>query len=114
MSTTWKVAIVIVGLAIAASVAYLGWTIGRITTQALPELPSIERAKTYVALGFSAIVALAFLFSLFAMFFLRLKNPTADISVWLNIALTCLGYIVGILAGLFGLPAPAGTTPGSN
>jgi uncharacterized membrane protein YqaE (UPF0057 family) len=73
----------------------------------------MERVRTYVALVFSGIVALAFLFSLFAMFYLRLKTPGSDISTWLNICLTCLGYIVGILAGLFGIAPPTQPGPGA-
>jgi hypothetical protein len=49
---------------------------------------------------------LAFAFSLFAMFYLRLKNPQAHIAVWFEISLASLGYIVGMLAGLFGIPLP--------
>ena len=107
MSTTWKVLFLVVGLAIAAALVYLGWTISHTVTPALASLSAMEKVKTYVALGFSGIVAFAFLFCLFAMFYLRLKSPQADIGIWLNIGLTCLGYIVGILAGLFGIAPPA-------
>jgi hypothetical protein len=55
---------------------------------------------------FSTVVALAFAFSLFAMFYLPLKNPQAHIAVWFEISLASLGYIVGMLAGLFGIPLP--------
>jgi hypothetical protein len=65
----------------------------------------------FLAAGFSVVVALAFAFSLFSMFYLRLKNPQADIGVWLNISLACLGYIIGILAGLFGVAPPVQSGP---
>ncbi len=66
----------------------------------------MDKVREFVAFGFSAVVALALAFSLFAMFYLRFKNPQADIAVWSDISLACLGYIVGILAGLFGVPPP--------
>jgi len=66
----------------------------------------MDKVREFVAIAFSAVVALALAFSLFSMFYLRLKNPQADIAMWLDISLACLGYIVGILAGLFGVPPP--------
>ncbi len=69
----------------------------------------MKRVRACVAVVFSVVVALTLLFSLFSMFYLRLKNQQADIAVWLNISLTCLGYIVGVLAGLVGVPFPRRT-----
>jgi len=70
-------------------------------------LSSIERARVYIVLGFSSLVGMAFLVSLGSMVYFRLKDPKADISLWVNVFLTCLGYVVGILTGLLGIPAPA-------
>ncbi len=106
MSTTWKILFLVVGIALVLALVYLAWTVAGTVVPVAGALPSMERVRIYVALIFSAIVAVAFLFSLFAMFYLRLKNPQADVSTWLNICLTCLGYIVGILAGLFGIAPP--------
>jgi hypothetical protein len=92
---------------------YVGWSVtGNVLT--FNVLSSMEKVRTYVALGFSGIIALAFMFSLFAMFYLKLRNPQSDISTWFNISLACLGYIVGILAGLFGIAPPTQVGPGGQ
>ena len=70
------------------------------TITKIPELPSMEQIKAYIILAFTALVAIAFLVSLIAMIFHK------NTSLWLNIFLTCLGYIVGILTGLLGVPLP--------
>ncbi|MBI2957103.1 MAG: hypothetical protein HYY26_07320 [Acidobacteria bacterium] len=113
MTTFWKVAFLLVGLALVAAILVLAWTVTGTVVPSVHTLPPMEKVKTYVALIFSGLVALAFVFSMFAMFYLKLKNPEADVSNWLTIFLTCLGYIVGILAGLFGIALPAqAITPG--
>ena len=65
--------------------------------------------RVYIVAGFSALVGIAFLGSLGAMAYFRHRDSNADISTWVNVFLTCLGYIVGILTGLLGLPIPTGT-----
>ena len=41
----------------------------------------------------------------------KVKDSTNDIGLWMNVFLTCLGYIVGILTGLLGLRAPNPPAP---
>ena len=79
-------------------------------------LPPLDRVKAYIVAGFSTLVGIAFLVSLGSMVYFRVKETQADIGLWMNVFLTCLGYIVGILTGLLGIPTPnppgpAGTTP---
>jgi len=64
----------------------------------IPELPSMEQIKAYILLVFTALVAVAFLVSLVTLIFSK------NTSVWLNIFLSCLGYIVGIMTALLGIP----------
>lgn len=47
------------------------------------------------------------------MVYFRVKEPQADISLWVNVFLTCLGYIVEILTGLLGIPTPNPPGPGA-
>lgn len=65
-------------------------------------LTTMDKVRGYVVLGFSVCVGVAFLVSLACM----ILFPASD--VWGNVFLTCLGYIVGILTGLLGLP-PVGS-----
>ena len=67
-------------------------------------LPLIETIKAYIVAAFSTLVGIAFLASLGSMIYLKVKEPTPDIGLWVNVFLTCLGYIVGILTGLLGVP----------
>lgn len=88
--------------------------------RAIPTMPPMDRVKAYIVLGFSILVGLAFLVSLGMLVYLKVKTPGADISLFVNVFLTCLGYIVGILTGLLGIPQPTRTpgpgpaTPGPN
>ena len=70
-------------------------------------LPTIERVKAYIVAGFSILAGIAFLVSLGSMVYFKAKDSQTDIGLWVNVFLTCLGYIVGILTGLLGLPAPS-------
>lgn len=72
----------------------------------LRALPLMDRVRAYIVGSFSALVGLAFVVSLGSMVYFKVKMPEADIGLWLNVFLTCLGYIVGILTGLLGIPAP--------
>jgi hypothetical protein len=81
------------------------------TLNEIQHLPSMEQTKIYIVLGFSCLVAIAFLASLVAMIYFRIKDKTADIGMWLNVFLTCLGYVIGILTGLLGIPIPAHAGP---
>jgi len=79
--------------------------------QQVATLPPLDKVKAYIVAAFSALVAIAFLASLGSMIYFRLKEPGADIALWVNVFLTCLGYIVGILTGLLGIPTPAPPQP---
>ena len=70
-------------------------------------LPLIDKIKAYIVAAFSVLVGIAFLASLGSMIYFKVKEPSADIGLWVNVFLTCLGYIVGILTGLLGIPTPA-------
>ena len=67
---------------------------------------TLDRVKVFIVLGFSILVGVAFLTSLGSMIYFRVADSKADIGLWVNIFLTCLGYIVGILTGLLGIPGP--------
>ena len=82
------------------------------TITRLPDLPPADQIRSYIILGFSALMAIAFLVSLVAMIIFKLRDGDADIAIWVNVFLTCLGYVVGILSGLLGLPVP--TPPGGG
>lgn len=71
-------------------------------------LPSMDQVKVVLVLLFSGLVSLAFIISLIGMIILKIKND--DITIWLNIFLTCLGFVSGILTSLLGIsiPTPAG------
>lgn len=69
-------------------------------------LPLMEKIRAYIVILFSMLVGIAFVTSLGSMVYFRLVAPDSDIGLWLNVFLTCLGYIVGILTGLLGIPAP--------
>lgn len=74
----------------------------------LNALTSTEKVRAYIVLGFSVLVGIAFLVSLACMVIF----PSS--AIWGNVFLTCLGYIVGILTGLLGLPTvnpPAASPP---
>jgi uncharacterized membrane protein YfcA len=66
----------------------------------------MDQVKIIIILVFSCLVGIAFLVSLLAMVWFRLRDKAADIGPWLNLFLTCLGYIIGILTGLLGIPVP--------
>lgn len=74
--------------------------------QQMQTLPLMDRVRAYIVIVFSTLVGIAFLVSLGSMVYFRFADSTADIGLWLNVFLTCLGYIVGILTGLLGIPAP--------
>ena len=77
----------------------------------ITKLPLIDRIKAYIIGAFSALVAIAFLATLGSMIYFKVKDPSSDIELWLNVFLTCLGYIVGILTGLLGIPTPSQPAP---
>ncbi len=79
----------------------------------IPALSSMDKVKIYIVLAFSSLVGIAFLVSLGCMVYFRAKEPNADISLWVNVFLTCLGYTVGILTGLLGIPTPGPPAPGA-
>jgi uncharacterized membrane protein YqaE (UPF0057 family) len=73
----------------------------------LDTLPTIDQVKTIIVLVFSGLVGIAFIVALGCMvYFLHRKMDTG---IWQNVFLTCLGYIVGILTGLLGVPVPTPT-----
>ncbi len=78
----------------------------------ITKLPLIDRIKAYIVGAFSVLVGIAFLATLGSMIYFKAKDPNADIGLWLNVFLTCLGYIVGILTGLLGIPTPSQPAPG--
>jgi hypothetical protein len=61
------------------------------------------RLRTLIAMGFAVVVGLVCPVSFGALVLIKVMNPEADVGVFLNIFLTSLGYIVGILTGLLGL-----------
>ena len=67
---------------------------------------TLDRVKVLIVLAFSILVGVAFLVSLGSMVYFRVADSKADIGLWVNVFLTCLGYIVGILTGLLGIPPP--------
>lgn len=79
--------------------------------QAITKLPMMDRIRAYIVVAFSGLVGIAFLASLGSMIYFKFKQPDADIGLWLNVFLTCLGYIVGILTGLLGIPTPSPPKP---
>ncbi len=79
--------------------------------QTISTLSLMDRIRAYIVMTFSGLVAIAFLASLGSMIYFRFKQPDADIGLWLNVFLTCLGYIVGILTGLLGIPTPSPPKP---
>ena len=79
----------------------------------IPQLPTIDRVKAYIVAGFSTLVGIAFLVSLGSMVYFRIKPPQDDIGLWVNVFLTCLGYIVGILTGLLRIPTVNPPNPGA-
>lgn len=88
-------------------------TILATTRASVSVLPLLDKAKAYIVVGFSSLVGIAFLVSLASMVYFKAKNPQADIGLWVNVFLTCLGYVVGILTGLLGIPAPNPPGPGT-
>ena len=66
---------------------------------------TMDKIKVYIVFGFSILVGLAFVAALGMMIYSAVKEPPSDSGIWLNIFLTCLGYIVGILTGLLGIPS---------
>jgi uncharacterized membrane protein YfcA len=77
----------------------------------LAALPPMDRVRAYIVVWFSGLVGIALLVSLGSMVYFKVKAPDADIGIWLNVFLTCLGYVVGILTGLLGIPAVTSNQP---
>ena len=77
----------------------------------LAALPPIDKIRAYIVVWFSGLVGVALLVSLGCMVYFKVRTPEADIGIWLNVFLTCLGYVVGILTGLLGIPTPAASQP---
>ncbi len=61
------------------------------------------KPRTIIAVGFASIVGLVCLLSFGGLFYLKLVRPTEDAGLFLNIFLSSLGYIVGILTGILGI-----------
>lgn len=61
------------------------------------------RPRTLIAVGFALIVGLVCLLSFGGLFYLKIARPTEDAGLFLNIFLSSLGYIVGILTGILGI-----------
>jgi len=61
------------------------------------------RPRTLIAIGFALIVGLVCLLSFGGLFYLKLVRPADDAGIFLNIFLSSLGYIVGILTGILGI-----------
>ncbi len=77
----------------------------------LTALPPMDKIRAYIVVWFSGLVGVAMLVSLGSMVYFKIKAPDADIGIWLNVFLTCLGYVVGILTGLLGIPVSAANQP---
>jgi uncharacterized membrane protein YfcA len=77
----------------------------------LAALPPIDKVRAYIVVWFSILVGVALLVSLGCMVYFKVRTPDADIGIWVNVFLTCLGYVVGILTGLLGIPSPAASQP---
>jgi uncharacterized membrane protein YfcA len=77
----------------------------------LAALPPVDKLRAYIVVWFSILVGVALLVSLGCMVYFKVRTPDADIGVWLNVFLTCLGYVVGILTGLLGVPSPTPNHP---
>jgi hypothetical protein len=74
------------------------------TIRMLDTLPTLDQVKTIIVIVFSGLVGVAFIVALGCMVYFLHKKM--DIGIWQNVFLTCLGYIVGILTGLLGVPVP--------
>ncbi|MFX0194914.1 MAG: hypothetical protein ACFFCW_02235 [Candidatus Hodarchaeota archaeon] len=61
------------------------------------------KPRTIIAIVFALIVALVCVISFGALIIVKIRNPSSEVDIFLNIFLTSLGYIVGILTGLLGL-----------
>jgi hypothetical protein len=61
------------------------------------------KTKTLIALAFSLVIALVCVASFVALAVAKIRQPDADVSVFLNVFLTTLGYVGGALTGLLGL-----------
>jgi hypothetical protein len=61
------------------------------------------RLRTVIAIGFALIVGLVCVLSFGGLFYLKLARPAEDVGLFLNIFLSSLGYIVGILTGILGI-----------
>ena len=59
--------------------------------------------KTLIILVYALVVAAVCIVSFGSLVFIKLRNPMADVDIFLNIFLTSLGNMVGILTGLLGL-----------
>jgi hypothetical protein len=71
--------------------------------ETLSELGIPVRPRTIIAVGFALIVGLVCLLSFGGLFYLKLARPAEDAGLFLNIFLSSLGYIVGILTGILGI-----------
>ena len=61
------------------------------------------KPRTVIAIGFAMIVGLVCVLSFGGLFYLKLARPAEDAGLFLNIFLSSLGYIVGILTGILGI-----------
>jgi hypothetical protein len=110
MSTGWMIGFLAVGILLALGVILLAINVGKRIGASFGAVSGMERARVWVAVGFSALMAIAFLVSLSTLVYASVFKPEVKTDIWLNIFLTCFGYVVGIVAGLFGIPAPSAPT----
>jgi hypothetical protein len=69
-----------------------------VTSLGIPVKP-----RTTIAVGFALIIGIVCLVSFAGLVYLKLARPTDDVGLFLNIFLSSLGYIVGILTGILGI-----------
>jgi len=58
--------------------------------RAIPTMPTMDKVKAYIVLAFSILVGIAFLASLGMMVYLKVTSPGTEISLFVNVFLTCL------------------------
>ena len=69
-------------------------------------LKATSKPAAFAAYVFTIVIGIVCITSFLAMLYLNIKHPDRDTSTLLNVFLTTIGYIVGILTGIFGLDKP--------